>query len=224
MSNINDFNEVLKNWSYPYELFEKYFNYQEVFLTKEINQISDELKSKIKDKEIEEQIHLENLYNEFYLDFLNGTFPDIQNKTSLVVLYKTFENNLIKICEILAKELNTPIEYSDLNGHMMEKCKKFLTKIIGLNNEIFNSENWKRIDCIREIRNNIVHNESDVSSILKKKKIIMKEFMKIEGFLIIDNRIGLIKNDFLKNVLIITKMFYNELIAALNNTQKHKYN
>lgn len=224
MSTLIDFDKIFQDSKYPSDLFEKYFDYQDKFLSSEIKLINQNLNEKVKDKDIEEQVYWMNLFNEFHLDFLTGTFPDIQNKTSLTILYNVFENNFKTLCKLLGNALNTPIDYSDLNGDDLVKCKKFLIKFCGLDEKIFEIVNWKKIDCIRRIRNSIVHNESDISSILKKDKKIIDEFKKIDGFIIIDLHFGLLKSDFLRQFLTIINDFYNDLVIELKKTHKLKLN
>ncbi len=220
MQTLIDFNKILNELKYPSELFEKYFNYQDKFLSTEIKQIDQELSKKVEGLNIEEEVYWINMYKEFHLDYLNGTFPDIQNKTSMIILYNTFENNLILLCKVLGEKLRTPIIYSELSGDVSIKCQKFLIKFCGVNSYLFENENWKKIDCIRRLRNSIVHNNSEILSIQKKHKKIIDEFKKIDGFVVLDSAFGLLKSDILRLFLKIINNFFEDLKIELSTTQK----
>lgn len=222
MNTIIDFDKIFQDSKYPSDLFEKYFNYQNKFLSTEIAEMEQEMNEIVKNKSIEEQVSLTNSYYEYYIDFINGTFPDIQNKASLIILYNIFESNLKTLCNLLGKALNTPIDYSELSGDDIMKCKKFLIKFCGLNDRIFEIDSWRKIDCVRRIRNSIVHNGSNISSVLKKEKKIIAEFMLIDGFIVIDIHLGLLKSDFLKLFIIIINDFYNELIIELKRIHEYE--
>lgn len=216
--------KIFEESRYPVDIFEKYFDYQDKFLLKEIDELNEKLKNKISDKDIEEQVHWINLYNEFHLDFLTGTFPDIQNKTSLIILYNTFENSLKSLCNILAKALQTPIAAADLKGDDLVKCKVFFVKLCGIDEKIFQTTTWKEIDCVRKLRNCVVHNDSDISTVIKKDKSIIKRFEKIDGFELIDKHFGLIKSDFLRDFLKTINSFYHILHQELKDIQKLNMN
>ena len=219
-----DFDKILKDWSYPFQLFEKYLNNNKHFLKQEIKNINKELNEKQAGKPIEVQIDLENTYNEFYLNYLAGTFPDIQNKSALIILYNTIETTLVNLCKTLEEKLNTPLKHSDLHGHILEKCKKYLVKVIGIKDDVFKTETWEKIDAIREIRNCIVHNESNISQISKKGKKYVKDFTSFDGFILVNNVVGITNIDFLNEFLRLIKVFFDELIEELNNTQKLELN
>ena len=140
------------------------------------------------------------------------------------MLYNFFENSLKSLCKVLNEEFKTPIEFSELNGDDLVKCKKYLTKICGLNAKIFDTSNWKKIDCIRRLRNCAVHNFSDISSVLKMDGIIVNDFKKADGFVIVDNHFGILKKDFLMIILQLIIDFQNELTIELKRIQKLKMN
>lgn len=224
MNSLVDFDKIFQGSKYMFDVFEKYFDYQDKFLSVEIDKLNQELDEKIKNKDYEEQVYWMDLYNEFYLNFLSGTFPDIQNKTSLVILFSVFESTLKKLCKSIGSELNTPLEYSELAGDDLAKCKKFLIKLCGINKETFESDCWRKIDCVRKIRNSLVHNDSDISSILEKNKYLIDDFKKCDGFNVIDGHLVLTKNEFLKQFIVIIVAFYSELETQLKNGKKLKMN
>lgn len=224
MRTLIDFDKIFRESKYPSELFNKYFDYQDKFFSTQINLINQELNEKVKDKDIEEEIYWRNMFNKFQLNFLQGTFQDIQNKTSLTILYNVFENNLKQLCKLLGNAFKTPIDYSDLSGDDLSRCKKFLVKFCGINNEIFESDCWKKIDCVRRIRNCVVHNESDIAMVLKKDKKLITEFRKTNGFIIADNGFGLLKNDFLRMFILIINDFNILLATELKMNQKTGFN
>ena len=224
MNTLIDFKRLFNQSKYPSDLFEKYFDYQDKFYSSEIKLIKRELQEKVKDKDIDEEIYWMNMFNEFQVDFLQGTFQDIQNKTSLILLYTVFENNFKQLCKLLGDELKTPIAYTDLSGDDLNKCKKYLIKLCGLNDGIFETDCWKKIDCVRKIRNCVVHNGSDITMVLRNDKKIIDEFKNINGFTLVDNGFGLLKNDFLRMFIKIADDFFKLLVAELKMNQKSGFN
>jgi len=212
-----DFNIILERSFYSIDIFNKYIEYQDKFLTSEIIKVNQELKDKVNDKELEEEIYCTDIYHEFYFSFLSGTFPDIQNKALLIIVFNTFENNFKNLCKLLGNTLNTPIDYTELKGDEIVKCKLFLIKLCRINYKVFETDIWKKIDCVRKIRNLIVHNDSDISSIINKDITIINYFKGCNGFTIIDNQtLGIIDSEFVKLFLSILKDFYKELLIEIN--------
>ena len=141
---------------------------------------------------------------------------------SLILLFNSFENNLKRFCIVLGKSINPPIDYSKLKGDEIVKCQNFLMDFCGVKEEIFKTDVWKKIDCIRRIRNSFVHNDSDISLILKKNKKIINEFKKVEGFSILDTHLCLLKSNFLRTILEIINTFHDILIVELKKNPKFK--
>lgn len=93
-------------------------------------------------------------YNEFY--------PTTFNNATLLSLYSLFEFNLKSICIILHKNECYKIKLDDLNGrNYIEKSKKYLTLVVNLDLSDLDVI-WKEIVKYQQIRNCIVHNNSDI--------------------------------------------------------------
>lgn len=137
-----------------------------------------------------EQVNEINLNNEF-ISYFEGTFPDIQNKSNLILLFSVFERELKNLCLFLKKEFNIPIELNDLQGDDLVKCKVFLTKLCRIRKYIFEEKLWIELDTTRKLRNIVVHKSNDIGGILREKHsespMIIREFEKISGFEIIPN-------------------------------------
>lgn len=224
MNDLTSFDKLFQEAQYPIDLFEKYFDYQDKFLSKEINDLSEIFKNQTKDMDYPEQIHYENLYNEFHFNFLNGTFPDMQNKATLILLYNTFDNNLKLLCDLLEKTLNIPISRNELKGSDLVKSRTFLVKLCGLNENVFKSAVWHDIDFFRQLRNCIVHNSSNISSLFKSQKNTIERFKKFDGFETDGIYFGLLKNDFLREIMKTISAFYQTLQDELKNNHRINLN
>lgn len=107
-------------------------------------------------------------------------FPTFAYNSTLVSQFSFFESRLKILCELDQSKNFSPIKLSDLAGKDIDKCKKYLQKVVGLNfSDVQN--NWKKITDIQNLRNNIVHNASvipndphynDIINIIKSDKRI----------------------------------------------------
>ena len=124
------------------------------------------------------------------------------------------ETKMNQICEISAyhKGCNFPNKNYTLNGY-----KEFLEKKIGIS---FNQlSNWNLIyDCYREIRNTIIHQNSEETIKIKKLPSDILNILEInKGRFLFHNK--LICENFIKNI----KIFFEELVKELIQFFKHPY-
>lgn len=222
MKAIVNINEVLSDFDYPVELLHNFINYQDSFYAIEITRINKEIEHKIRGMEVLQAQSVKDDYQEFILNYLESIFPDIQNKSLLITLFNLYEITLKNICNTFAKILETPITYKDLKGSDLDKCKVFLNKFCGVHEEIFKSVCFEKIELIRQLRNSIVHNGSDISKILeaKKNEKLIAEFEKINDFLIVDNGIALPGSEFLFYSIDLISGFLDELKVSIIASQK----
>lgn len=219
-----NFEKELKGFEATLEILEKYIDYHDGFLHKEVNETYKRLQQEKYGKEIEDQINLENLYHEFTLSYLESTFPDIQNKMTLVILFSVFEGMIKTTCTEIGNALRTPISYSDLRGPLIPQCMKFLTKFCGVNQSLFGNQGWQKIDSIRIIRNAIVHNESEVSNLMAERKHIMAQFSNVNGFYIFQDHVVFKTSDFSKYFISLLKDFFYNLHDEFKRNQVFNLN
>jgi|LSQX01.3.fsa_nt_gb hypothetical protein len=213
-----------KKFEATIEILEKYIKYHDGFLISEVDNTKKRLEKEKIGKEIEAQIELENLYHDYILSYLESTFPDIQNKMTVIISFSLFEGILKSTCLTLAKALNSPIDYYELSGDLFSQCKIFLTKFCGISTELFGSQLWQKIDSIRLIRNGIVHNNSEVSEKLKRRKQIISQFAKINGFYIIQDQVAFKTRDFSIYFISLVREFLIELQKEFQKSQAFTLN
>lgn len=83
----------------------------------------------------------------------------------VVTLHSFVEAELTAICNFYLKKDNTiRLGLEDLSERStLERAKKYLTKVIGLDKSLFDQSEWREIIMFSKIRNCIVHDESCVS-------------------------------------------------------------
>lgn len=85
-------------------------------------------------------------------------FPNLQRRSTLIVLFSFLEHNLDQLCEVFATEQRLNIVHTDLKGNGIDRARVYLRKVIGL--PLDNSPSWQEIKRIQQIRNIIVHNDA----------------------------------------------------------------
>lgn len=102
-------------------------------------------------------------YNEFY--------PATFNNSTLLSLYSFFEFNLKHLCITLHRHKQYSIKLDDLSGqNYIEKSKKYLTLVANIDLTDLDST-WQEITKFQQIRNCIVHNNSNI---IKQKEQPLK--------------------------------------------------
>lgn len=115
-----------------------------------------------------QEIH--EFYEDEYYQF-NEFYPSTFNNSTLIMIYSFFEYNLRSMCNYLHRIQGHKISLDDLQGNnYIEKSKKYLTLVVGLNLDDLEMT-WNKITKIQNIRNCIVHNNSNIR---KSKKQDLK--------------------------------------------------
>lgn len=152
-------------------------------------------------------------YNEFY--------PTMFNNSTLLSIYSFFEFSLKNLCTSLSKYWQYKIQLDDLDGrNYIEKSKKYLILIANLDLTDIDSI-WQEITKFQKIRNNIVHNNSNI--IRQKDKPLEKQllypivnsnrYLKLnieKGTFIIEN------NQFLLDMLDLIEKYLTSIIGKFD--------
>lgn len=86
-------------------------------------------------------------------------FPSFTFNSLLVSQFSFFESRLKMLCDLYAQKKFSNVKLSDLKGSDIEKCKRYIVVVAGLNFTVF-EENWKCLTDIQKLRNAIVHHSS----------------------------------------------------------------
>ncbi|WP_411768114.1 hypothetical protein [Winogradskyella sp. A3E31] len=131
---------------------------------KEIDQKYDEV-DKIEDTD-EWNVAMENLEDELASDGFkfDHEFPNRIRYSSIIQTYSMLEVYLKWLCESLKKINNFPIGLTDLKGNSdLEKGKLYLKRIYKVDFNKLNPE-WKFLNDMRKIRNQIIHKNGDFTT------------------------------------------------------------
>lgn len=194
------------------DLQKKYNATLEEALEKKISEFNswvNEEASKLQDEERDD-------FAEYVGDKYSILTEHIQNtlRLSLVVTsFSLLERELTLMCKNLKEESTYSLNLSDITGKGIERCKKYLKKVAGIDFPD-NSLAWRNILVYKEIRNFIVHNNAKLDNSDKAKKI--KDFMKNKNSVALeaDKRMKFSK-DFPNEVVNTLKDFFKDLLDAL---------
>ena len=85
-------------------------------------------------------------------------FPTLLTSSFIITLVSTLERELSKYCDTAARFSNIRIRLSDLRGSFHDQFKNYLSNVVKMSFD-FQSDNWKDIKGLIEVRNAIVHND-----------------------------------------------------------------
>jgi len=129
-------------------------------------------------------------------DIFENHIEQLVIKSTLLLIYSFFENDLKKLCNLFTKLQKTNIILNDLSGKGIKKCRSFLTKVADLNFDGKINKNWETLSNYQALRNHLAHN----SNLETKSKNKIK---KLDGVNIFKDEINLhfiILDHFLKEI------------------------
>jgi len=88
--------------------------------------------------------------------------PRILRYSSIVSTFILVESALSAICHELQREDGFSLNLADLSGKGLDQCRKFLTRVAGVDLSELDPE-WRQFSDWRRIRNCIVHANGDLS-------------------------------------------------------------
>ena len=158
---------------------------------------------KIEESLIQSLVNLgENLKNQAFFNSL------------LISAYSFLEFSLVEYCKLLNDYLIVEKQFDETKGIGILKCRRFLNRELNLNTHVF--PEWKFLDDMRELRNLIIHNNSNIitnPSLNLESQELFERLTKYEDLDITDSGYIFIKNIKLINKFIdIAVSFINKVI------------
>jgi hypothetical protein len=146
-------------------------------------------------------------------------FPSLQRRSALLTVWGYFEYELNELCVLYKSEKSFELGFSDLYGDGIDRSTKYLEKVAGLNVHR-DSQQWREIDKIREIRNKIAH--QDAKLITKKGNPATELITYVDESQYLKNDYGAIvlMEGFLKHVVDLFNAYFrliSESIKAREN-------
>ena len=125
-----------------------------------------QLEEQAKDMTAEEKSEFWSWYYPVHWDEM---FASRLRSSFLILLVSFTESYLNQVCRDVAVIVRSAVKCSDLKGSGLGCSKKFLKKVGKFNNP--SNDDWEIINCICDIRNVIVHNESSMFQYKKEKRL-----------------------------------------------------
>lgn len=132
----------------------------------------------------------------------------------LISGYSFLEFSLVEYCMLLNDYLNVQKQFDDTKGSGILKCRRFLNRELNLNIHTF--ADWEFSDDMRELRNLIIHNNSNIITEPDKSKESQEFYSTLSKYKELEiTDSGYI---FIKDIELITKFvdksveFINEII------------
>jgi hypothetical protein len=124
---------------------------------------NDRLQQQLKNEpeEIKEQ-HYDNYFDDFYIvDMVEHIFCN----SMIISIYTLIEKNIKELCEHLKDINHISIPHTDLKGDGIERAKKYINKLCGLN---MDQNDLVFLSGINAIRNIIAHGNGELYNISNK--------------------------------------------------------
>ncbi|MEQ8416829.1 MAG: hypothetical protein RIB71_20270 [Imperialibacter sp.] len=150
----------------PFGKFRDYLNLMESYLQQELEKHNESLN----EKELEEYSKTAGEHHREYMQFLVEEhfkektvlafdFPHSFRSSLVIQIFSFLEFELKNICKYHSSFNNSDFSITDLKGNSdVEKAKIYLTKGAKIDFKQLNPE-WPFIDCVRIIRNLLVHHQ-----------------------------------------------------------------
>ena len=147
----------------------------------------DDLKTVLKKtEEIEFPEHEEFVEGE---SLISDIFPDITRKSFIVTLLIALDTQFKTYCDILSNATDQKLKWNNLKGSALERFILYSEKVCGVAN-VYESNSRKQLAALIEVRNCIVHNNSNIQG-FSKAKVIEELASKLDGLTIEDGYISL---------------------------------
>ena len=111
--------------------------------------------------EDEKQKIVEHFAEDYYK--YNDTYREMLMHSTFITSFSIFESLFVEICNLIQKEITSKIVLNDLNGKGIERCKNYITKVVGIDLSEQNTL-WNDISKFNKIRNLIVHNSANINN------------------------------------------------------------
>ena len=139
-----------------------------------------------KTEEIEFLDHKESLEED---TLISDIFPDITRKSFIVTLLIALDDQFKTYCEILKDATGQNLKWNDLKGSALERFVTYSEKVCEIKS-VYDETTRQELIGLIEIRNCIVHNNSEIEG-FSKYRVIENFSKRSEGFNINDGYIAL---------------------------------
>ncbi len=139
-----------------------------------------------KTEEIEFSEHDEFIEGE---SLISDIFPDITRKSFIVTLLIALDDQFKIYCDILSNATDQKLKWNNLKGSALERFILYSEKVCGVPN-LYEVDSRKKLAALIEVRNCIVHNNSNTIG-FSKAKVIEEFSRKLDGLNIEDGYIFL---------------------------------
>ncbi len=148
-------------------------------------------------------------------DVLQKHFPNIQRSAYVITLFSFLEDSLIELCNLYHEEKHLKVQYKDINGQGISRCRKYLDKVVDLNFSKINNS-WENISNLNKIRNIIVHRNRLVD--LGETSTV--NFIKNNKHLELNNSEIIIREGFLMSMLVNIEEFITDIDGLIAQQTK----
>lgn len=174
------------------------------------NKFEELYNSEIKSSDVSDDEPKDDYWNYEYYK-IHEIFPSFYRQSTFIGLYSFFETRLSSLCEIMQRIKEYKIKISDGDNYI-EKSKKYLKLVVGIDTEDLNSH-WAKIVDYRKIRNCLVHHNGHTNK-QKDWEGIIQRIAHIE---LISNRINIVDDIFLLNFIDIISEYIKVILDKIKN-------
>lgn len=150
--------------SLPFRSLRSYLKYASFFVEEAERKLEDEVKKLTSKDTIDECLYEElDIHERFDV---NSEFLTIQYKSIAILVYSEFEKSMTYLCESARQP--TALKWQHMSGKGVWKCKNFLEGVCHVSSA-FETDAWRSITVINEVRNLLVHQYGWIPSEKKKR-------------------------------------------------------
>ena len=153
---------------------------------------------------------LQSLFEEY--------FPSLQRRSAFLTVWGYFEHELDKLCSLYKAEKNFRLDLSDMNGHGIDRSTRYLEKVAGINVQ-YDSQEWKEIKKIRELRNKITHQDGRLLNKQGRPAVELISYVEKSALLKKDGDGVILKEGFLKYVVDVFSAYFGLIAESIKDRE-----
>lgn len=147
-------------------------------------------------------------------------FPSLQRRSAFLTVWAMFESELNKLCDRYKNERCLRLGFSDLQGKGIDQSTRYLEKVAGLDLHKSTSQEWVRINKMKNLRNVIVHQDGSLRQRTSDQvKAAIRYIEETNTLSSQDDEIG-VKEGFLAHVLDTFRTYFKLTGAAIKTEQE----
>ncbi len=145
-----------------------------------------------------------------FLPLFAETFPPILHSSLIISCVILVELELKGFSQTLKDKLNLKLSIGDLSGSLLERFKKYITRVAGLDIKL-DEDIWKDIIGVFEIRNCLVHHYGSLERFSRRS--VIKDFVTRHNTPIIEENVLKFDENTSQKILDITSEFFETIYA-----------